>query len=56
MIEGQIRRLVEENASTDAIREAAVSGGMATLRQDGLRLVLEGVTSLDEVTRVTGDF
>jgi type IV pilus assembly protein PilB len=56
MIEGQIRRLVEENASTDAIREAAVSGGMATLRQDGLRLVLEGVTSLDEVQRVTGDF
>jgi type IV pilus assembly protein PilB len=56
MVEGHIRRLVEEGASTEAIREAAVAGGMTTLRQDGLRLVLEGITSLDEVSRVTGDF
>jgi type IV pilus assembly protein PilB len=55
-IEGHIRRLIEEEASTEAIREAAVSGGMATLRQDGLRLMVEGVTSMDEVSRVTGDF
>ncbi len=27
---------------------------MITLRQDGLRLVLEGVSSLDEIRRVTG--
>ena len=28
---------------------------MNTLRQDGLRLCLEGVSSLDEIRRVTGD-
>jgi type IV pilus assembly protein PilB len=55
-IEGHIRRLIEEEASTEAIREAAVSGGMVTLRQDGLRLMVEGITSMDEVSRVTGDF
>jgi type II secretory ATPase GspE/PulE/Tfp pilus assembly ATPase PilB-like protein len=28
---------------------------MTTLRQDGMRLCLEGVSSLDEIRRVTGD-
>jgi type II secretory ATPase GspE/PulE/Tfp pilus assembly ATPase PilB-like protein len=28
---------------------------MKTLRQDGLRLAHEGITSLDEVRRVTGE-
>ena len=32
-----------------------VSEGMLTLRQDGLRLCLEGVSSLAEIRRVTGD-
>ncbi len=48
-----IRRLV--SASTDEILDAAVQDGMTTLRQDGLRLCLEGVSSLDEIRRVTGD-
>jgi type IV pilus assembly protein PilB len=48
-----IRRLV--GASTDEILDAAVQDGMTTLRQDGLRLCLEGVSSLDEIRRVTGD-
>ena len=49
----QIRRLV--GAPTDEIFNAAVSEGMTTLRQDGLRLCLEGVSSLAEIRRVTGD-
>jgi type II secretory ATPase GspE/PulE/Tfp pilus assembly ATPase PilB-like protein len=32
-----------------------VRNGMITLRQDGLRLCLEGVSSLEEIRRVTGD-
>jgi type IV pilus assembly protein PilB len=52
-IAGEIRRLIE--GSTDQIFEAAVRGGMTTLREDGLRLCLEGVSSLDEIRRVTGD-
>ncbi len=52
-IAGEIRRLIE--GSTDQIFEAAIGEGMTTLRQDGLRLCLEGVSSLDEIRRVTGD-
>jgi type IV pilus assembly protein PilB len=52
-VAGEIRRLIE--GSTDEIFDAAIRGGMVTLRQDGLRLCLEGVSSLDEIRRVTGD-
>ena len=52
-VTGEIRKLV--GAPTDEIFNAAVAAGMNTLRQDGLRLCLEGVSSLDEIRRVTGD-
>ena len=37
------------------IAEAPGAGGMLTLYEDGLRKVAEGVTSLDELLRVTQD-
>jgi type II secretory ATPase GspE/PulE/Tfp pilus assembly ATPase PilB-like protein len=43
------------DGSTDEIFEAAVAAGMRTLREDGVRLSLAGVTTLEEVKRVTGD-
>jgi type II secretory ATPase GspE/PulE/Tfp pilus assembly ATPase PilB-like protein len=43
------------NGSTDEIFDAAVAAGMRTLREDGVRLALAGVTSLEEVKRITGD-
>jgi len=43
------------NGSTDEIHDAAVAAGMRTLREDGVRLSLQGVTSLEEVRRITGD-
>ncbi len=52
-VEGQIRRLMD--SSTEQIFTAAVEQGMTTLRDSGISLCLEGVTSLDEVHRVTGD-
>jgi len=51
-VRGSIRGLVEE--SVDAIFAAAVAQGMATLGEDGLRLCAQGVTTIDEVRRVTG--
>jgi len=42
-------------ASADDLHAAAVENGMRTLFEDGLRLVLDGTTSLDEIRRVTGD-
>jgi type IV pilus assembly protein PilB len=52
-IQGQVRRLM--GSSTEEIFAAAVEQGMKTLREDGIRQCLAGVTSLEEVRRVTGD-
>ncbi len=52
-VTAEIRQLID--APTDQIFAAALRGGMTTLRQDGIRLCLEGVSSLAEIRRVTGD-
>ena len=50
----KIKQLISEKASTQVIREAAKKTvGMASLREDGLRKVLKGFTTLEEVDRVT---
>mgnify|MGYP001467984018 CR=1 FL=1 len=48
-----IRDMVMSNASTDEIRAEAQRGGMITLREFGMGLASEGVTSLEEVVRET---
>ncbi|MDP9100527.1 MAG: Flp pilus assembly complex ATPase component TadA [Actinomycetota bacterium] len=48
----QIERLAVEHASALTIGSAARSEGMITLRDDGLRKVLAGVTSVEEILRV----
>jgi general secretion pathway protein E len=52
MTEG-IRHLVLEKASADVIRQRAVSQGMQILRECGWQKVKEGITTIDEVLRVT---
>jgi type IV pilus assembly protein PilB len=52
-IRGKVRRLM--GGSTEEILAAALEQGMKTLRDDGIRQCLAGVTSLEEVRRVTGD-
>jgi len=42
-------------APTREIEAMAVSQGMFTLREDGVRLALAGITTLEEVQRVAGD-
>ena len=49
----QLSELVADGASTRELRMAARAEGMRTLREDGLRLALMGVTTLEEVLRVT---
>jgi general secretion pathway protein E len=49
----QLGRLVTERASSDELRAAVVQQGVTTLRDDGLAKVLDGVTSLSEILRVT---
>ena len=48
----EIERMVIERYSSDDVKKAAVSQGMAPLREDGLRKVAQGVTTLEEVFRV----
>lgn len=48
-----IRRLVLEGKSSMDIEEEALRSGMLTLEYDGIFKALKGVTSLDEVYRVT---
>ncbi|MBI4576443.1 MAG: Flp pilus assembly complex ATPase component TadA [Planctomycetes bacterium] len=49
----ELRDLAFKKAPTDHLRAAAVRSGMATLQQDACRKVLMGVTTLDEVLRIT---
>ena len=48
-----IRRRISATATAAEINEAARAGGMTSLRDDGTAKVLSGVTSVDEVLRVT---
>jgi type IV pilus assembly protein PilB len=52
-LEGEVRRRI--GGSTDEIFTAALEQGMTTLRGDGFRICLAGVSSLEEIRRVTGD-
>jgi general secretion pathway protein E len=52
-VDNQIRRLVTSGADSVTIKDAAVNAGMSTLFEDGLLKVKAGVTTLDEVVRVT---
>ena len=49
----KIRQMASEKASTIALRRAALAGGMISLREDGWMKVAQGLTSIDEVLRVT---
>lgn len=46
-----VRELISEGRPAAAIREQALSEGMRTLREDGLRNIFTGVTSVEEVIR-----
>jgi len=50
-----IRALIHQHAAESILQEAAVVGGMRTLRQDGQRWVSTGITTPEELLRVTGD-
>ncbi|MBW3539074.1 MAG: GspE/PulE family protein [Planctomycetes bacterium] len=51
--DADLRRLCVENASAGVIRDHCLRHGMTTLRQDGWNKVLAGITSVEEILRVT---
>ena len=52
-ITDEIKSLVDARRSAAEIKKKATEQGMKTLREDGLEKVLKGITTLEEVLRVT---
>jgi type II secretory ATPase GspE/PulE/Tfp pilus assembly ATPase PilB-like protein len=50
-----VRRLIIKRASASVIKNQAVTEGMKTLRTVGLEKAAEGVTTLEEIWRVTSE-
>jgi type IV pilus assembly protein PilB len=48
-----LKEMVLQGASAAELKAAAIRGGMFTLRASGIKKVLEGVTTTDEIVRVT---
>ncbi|MCC6750795.1 MAG: type II secretion system ATPase GspE [Deltaproteobacteria bacterium] len=53
LMDEQIRALILRNADSNTIKKIAMEKGMRTLRMDGARKILAGVTTIEEVMRVT---
>ncbi|MCY2992341.1 MAG: GspE/PulE family protein [Planctomycetota bacterium] len=51
--DNEIRRLASERTPSHLVKQAAQAAGMRTLREDGWRKVRRGMTTLEEVLRVT---
>ena len=54
-IDDEVRHMVNNHASTMVLRQRARTLGMRTLREDGVRKVLAGLTSAEEVISMTLD-
>ncbi len=52
MMTSRIRELSFQGAPTQELRRAAVSQGMTTLYDDGIKKILKGITTIEEVMRV----
>ncbi|NUM82215.1 Flp pilus assembly complex ATPase component TadA, partial [bacterium] len=55
LVNDEIRHLTVERASANRLKDAAIENGMRTLRQDGVAKILQGLTSIEEVIRVTSE-
>ncbi len=49
----KVRELIVKRADSSQLRKAATQMGMGSLREDGIRKVLTGATTIDELMRVT---
>jgi type IV pilus assembly protein PilB len=49
----EIRELIMNRASTNVLRVAAKKGGMRPLRENGLKSLFEGITTIDEIVKET---
>jgi general secretion pathway protein E len=55
MVDEEVRRLTLQKADAGSIKKAAMDGGMVSLRMDGARKVMLGMTTPEEVLLVTSE-
>ncbi len=53
VVTNDIRRAIVKESSDETIRKIAIENGMDTMRRDGLRKAAQGLTTVEEVLRVT---
>ncbi len=53
VVNEEIQRMIYDNVGTAKLRDKARSLGMRTMREDGVRKVLAGATTIDEVVSIT---
>ncbi len=53
LLDDELRSLIQEGASSEALRQMAIGRGMRTLREAGLDMVAAGRTTVEEVLRET---
>ena len=53
IVDDNLKRLVLKTSDATQINELAIKQGMITLRQDGIQKVMAGITTTEEVLRVT---
>ncbi len=54
-INDKVRELVMQQSNSDDLRAAAIVSGMTTMLQDGIKKVMAGKTTIEEVLRVTSE-
>jgi general secretion pathway protein E len=53
ILDDAIKNIILKTSDANAIKRTAVEQGMTTIRQDGAQKVLDGITTIEEVFRVT---
>ncbi|MBM7686184.1 GspE/PulE family protein [Defluviitalea raffinosedens] len=52
-VDQEIRKLINKNAIEDEIKDAAIKNGMTTLSENCKKLVIEGITTVEEFIRIS---
>ncbi|MEZ5444497.1 MAG: type II secretion system ATPase GspE [Gammaproteobacteria bacterium] len=53
VVDDRMRQLIKQRADAHAMQQAAIAGGMRTMYQDGILKACRGLTSIEEVLRVS---
>lgn len=55
LIDDEVEKFIAKEPSIAALKEIAIKRGMVTIKQDGFIKVLDGLTTVEEVERITGE-